>query len=169
MLWEVLGKALTTSSVVLTIVFLVISSWIMAFIINRMALMCRSVYVVFVPYGILVVSSLVYITGYIDYKGLVVMALFYLFSYPGIWYINYEFSRDLAAILKEKQVTHETTGQRIWAEEYRWVRQIKRYVRRLTGKNKLNDEMVNWILDNRGTNGYHVRHYYRPETLKRDG
>lgn len=164
---NVLGEILVQPHVWLTLIFLVICGWLMQRLINRLALMCQSVHVIHVPYGILIITLLTYLNGYIDYKAVVVMALFYLVSYPSMWRLNYNFTQTLGEILRQKQVTRETTGTLIWADETKLVLRIKRWWRRLFGK-RLNAEIVDWIMDQRGTNGYHVRHYYQPENIKRD-
>lgn len=162
--WEVLG----TPSVWGLMALLFILSWVMQRIFNRLALMCQSVHVIHVPWGILWVTVLAHLFGFLSYKQVIILALAYLAAYPGMWWLNYKFTQQLAEILRQKHVTKETTGVIIWAEEIRWVWQVKRFWRRITGQNTLNEEVVNWILDNRGLNGYHVRHYYRPEIITRD-
>src|SRR3990167_6019427 len=157
MFLQVLGEALTQPNIWLTIFFLLASGWLMERIISKMAFMCRSVHVVHIPWGITIVTLLVYLNGYIDYKGVVVMALFYLISFPSMWYLNYRFTRDLEKILRRKHVTHETTDTLIWPEEVRWVWIVKRHWRKLTG-NKLDDKVVDWIVDYNKRNGISCRY-----------
>lgn len=157
-MFTILAEVLSKPTVIVTILFLLAAGWLMERIVSRMALMCRSVHVVHVPWGILVVTLLTYLNGYIDYKAVIVMALFYLVSYPSMWYLNYRFSRDLEAILRRKHVTKETSEQAIWPEEVRWIWVIKRKYRKLVTRNKLDDQVVDWILDYRGRNGYSQRH-----------
>lgn len=155
---SILGEELFKPNVILSILFLLAAGWLMERIISKMALMCRSVHVVHVPWGILVITLLCYLNGYLDYKGVVMTAIFYLVSYPSMWYLNFRFSRDLEQVLKRKHATKETVDFLVWPEEVRWVWQIKRQWRKATGKGRLNDEVVDWILDYHGRNGYSQRH-----------
>ncbi len=160
-MFQILGEALSHLNVWLTILFLLAAGWLMERIINRMAFLCRSVHVVHVPWGILIITLLTYLNGYIDYKGVVVMALFYLVSYPSMWFLNYRFTRDLEEILRKKHITKEIWGTPIWPEEIRWVWIIKRQWRRFRG-NKLDDEVVGWILDYNNRNG--ISHRFKTES-----
>jgi hypothetical protein len=156
-MFQILGEALSQTNIWLTILFLLAAGWLMERIITKMAFLCRSVHIIHVPWGILIITLLTYLNGYIDYKGVVVMALLYLVSYPSMWFLNYRFTRDLEEILRKKHVTQEMMGQAIWPEEIRWVWQIKRRWRKLTG-NKLDDEVVSWILDYDRRNGISQRY-----------
>lgn len=157
-MFSIIGEALSKPTVIMTILFLLAAGWLMERIVNKMALMCRSVHVVHVPWGIMVVTLVTYLNGYMDYRGVVVMALFYLVSYPSMWYLNYRFTRDLERVLRRKHVTHETVEEPIWPEEVNWIWQIKRRWRRLVGRSKLDDEIVDWILDYHGRNGCSQRY-----------
>jgi hypothetical protein len=85
------------------------------------------------------------------------MAIFYLVSYPSMWYLNYRFTRDLEHILRAKHITHETTELSIWPEETAWIRYLKRKWRKAT-KKKLDEETINWILDSNKRNGITSRY-----------
>lgn len=164
---QILGEAFVQVNIWLTIFFLLTAGWLMERIITRMALMCRSVHIIHVPYGILVVTLLVYLNGYMDYKGVIIMALFYLVSYPSMWYLNYRFTRDLEEVLRRKHVTKETTEQLIWPEEVRWVWLVKRQWRRIRG-NRLDNEVVDWILDYDNRNGFSQRYGIPVKTKSTD-
>jgi hypothetical protein len=90
-------------------ILLFILGWVMERIITRMAFLCRSVHVVWVPWGILWVTVFAYLVGILEYKQVIALALLYLAAYPGLWYQNYRFTRDLEDIFKQKHITHETT------------------------------------------------------------
>ena len=149
---NVLIGLLVIPSVWIIIIFLITCSWLMQRIINKMALMCQSVHIVHVPWGILTITLLTYVAGFIDYKAVVVMALFYFVSYPGMWWANYKFTSRLREIFKQKQVTHETVGIIIWADEIRWVWRVRRFWRKLFWGG-LNEEIIDRIVDNLSRNG----------------
>lgn len=164
MLTQTIIEVLSNQSVWIALTFLLVSGWLMERIITRMALLCRSVHVVHVPWGILVITVLAYLTGFIDYKAVVVMALFYLVSYPSMWYLNYRFTRDLEKVLKEKHITHENTEISIWPEEIAWIRYLKRKI----VKRKLDEETINWILDYDSRNGFSSRYGHPIKDTTRD-
>lgn len=166
-MFEVLMDALSKPTVILSILFLLSAGWLMERIITRMAFMCRSVHVVHVPWGIVVVTLLVYMNGYMDYKGVVLMGLFYLISYPSMWYLNYRFSKDLDDILRKKHVTRETAEMPIWPEEVRWIWQVKRQWRKVVRK-QLDEQIVDWIVDYDNRNGISCRYGIPIPTKERD-
>lgn len=147
------------------ILLLFILGWVMQWVIRRTALMCQSVYVVFVPWGILWVVTFTYLAGFLEYKQVILLALVFLAAYPGIWYGNYKFTQQLSEILKKKHVTHETENISIWPEETRWIWLLKRQWRK---RRKLDEETIDWILDYSGRNGFSSRYGIPVKDSSRD-
>lgn len=147
---------------------LFVLSIVMQQIYNRLPLMCQSVHVIHVPWGILWVTVFAHLWGFITYKQVVILAFAYLAAYPFMWILNYKFTTRLGQLLKAKRISRENTGVFIWASEIMWVWRFKRWWRHLTGRDRLNEEIINRILDYHGHNGYSVQHRDRSETIHRD-
>jgi hypothetical protein len=97
---------------------LFVLSVIMQRIINKFPLVCQSVYVVPVPWGILWVNVLAYLWGLLTYPQMIQLAALFLCTYPFMWWANYKFTQAIVKIFKEHRISKQTTGIRIWAREW---------------------------------------------------
>lgn len=166
-MFSIFGEVLSDPKVWVLMGVLFVLSWLMQRIINRMALLCQSVHVVHVPWGIMWTTLFAYLAGFLEYKQVIILACLYLAAYPGMWWLNYRFTQQLKEILKQKHITRETTGVLIWPSEIRWFWQIKRVWKRQF-RSSLDEEIVNWIVDYHGRNGYSQRHGIPIKTISRD-
>ena len=96
---------------------LFVLSIIMQRIINKFPIVCQSVYVVHVPWGILWTTVFAYLGGLITYAQMLQLAVLYLAAYPFMWWTNYKFTQVIVKIFKDYRISKRTTGIRIWANE----------------------------------------------------
>ena len=97
---------------------LFILSIMMQRIINKFPVVCQSVYVAPVPWGILWVNVLAYLWGLLSYTQMIQLAFLFLCAYPFMWWANYKFTQAIVKIFKTHRINKQTTGIRIWAREW---------------------------------------------------
>src|SRR3990172_8063354 len=97
---------------------LFILSIMMQRIINKFPVVCQSVYVAPVPWGILWVNVLAYLWGLLSYTQMIQLAFLFLCAYPFMWWANYKFTQAIVKIFKAHKINKQTTGIRIWAREW---------------------------------------------------